>query len=287
YKAQPLFLQKRYDDVIAIGNKILAQQKEGVAAQVYRMMAYSYMEKGDTATAKQYVDQLFEKGKKADLVAKDVTLKASIYSKSNPDQVVGIYLTAASDDTTRNNKILILQEAIDWAKKANKKVPEADLKLALFNIAGQNPAALFQIGLPYYQGGAYQRADSVFKAYIAAFPDSLYGHYWSAKSLAALDPTLEKGLAVPAYQKTLELAGLDKGRWKGPGVEAALYLAGYNNNVKKDKENAIVFLQKGLEFDPANGNLQAILKQLQTPAKSTPPVKKTSTSANSAKGLKK
>ncbi len=96
-----------------------------------------------------------------------------------------------------------------------------------------NPAQLFQIGLPYYQGGNFVRADSVFKAYSSAFPDSLYGYYWTAKSLAAVDTTLEQGLAIPAYEKTLELASGDKVRWRGPGVEASLYLAGYNNNIKK------------------------------------------------------
>jgi tetratricopeptide (TPR) repeat protein len=152
-----------------------------------------------------------------------------------------------------------------------------------------NPAELFQIGLPYYQGRDFRRADSVFSAYAAALPDSIYGHYWTAVSRAQIDTTMEQGLAVSAYQKTLEIAQRDKARLKSQGIASAGYLAGYYNNVKKDKETAISYLQRGLEFDPTNAALQGNIKALQNsgsrPAqKATPAKTKTSTSSNSAKG---
>jgi tetratricopeptide (TPR) repeat protein len=288
YKAQPLFLQKRYDDVIAIGNKILAQKDEKPSDQVYRMMAYSYMEKGDTATAKQYVDQLFANTKKEKMVAKDYTLKAAIYSKEAPDQVVNIYLDAAAEDTTLRNKLLILQEAADWAKTAGKKVAEADIRLALYRLnPNSNPAALFQIGLPYYQGKAFQKADSVFQAYSRAFPDSVFGYLWSARSLASIDTSGKIGSAIPQYERLLTVASTDKVRFKSYGVEAAGQLANYHVNVKGDKAKGIEYLEKGLEFDPGNVAFTGAidrLKKSSTPGKATPPVKKTSTSANSAKG---
>jgi tetratricopeptide (TPR) repeat protein len=181
---------------------------------------------------------------------------------------------------------LLLQEGVEWAQKNKMKIPEADLRLALYKLnPNANPASLFQIGLPYYQAKAYQKSDSVFKAYIAAFPDSVYGHYWSANSLAALDSNMSQGLAIPGYQKTMEIAATDKVRFKSMGIQASGYLATYFNNVKKDKATAITYLQKGLEFDPANANLQKTLNILQG-NKSTgtsKPAASTSTSAKSTK----
>jgi len=216
-------------------------------------------------------------------------LKATAYSQANPEQVVAIYLTAASEDTTTRNKLLLLQEGVSWAQTNNMKIPEADLRLALYKLnPNSNPASLFQIGLPYYQGRSFEKADSVFNAYSAAFPDSIYGYYWSANSLAAMDTSSNaytSAAAIPGYIKTLELAKGEP-RFKGMGVQASGYLATYYNNQKKDKAAAIEFLQKGLELDPGNASLQNTLKLLQASppkkaaTKSKAPVKKATRKKN-------
>jgi hypothetical protein len=283
FRAQALYQQKNFDQAIAVGQNILNQAKEGASANLYRLMAYSYMEKGDTATAKQYVDQLFTKAKKEDFVAKDYTLKAAIYSKERPEEVVQIYMDAAEDDTTLRNKLLILQEAVDWAQKNSKKVPEADLRLAIYRLnPNPNPASLFQIGLPYYQGGSFRKADSAFQAYSQAFPDSVYGYLWSARSLARIDTSGAQGLAVPQYEKLLAVSEKDKVRNKAYGMEAAGNLANYYVNVKRDTEKGIFYLTKGLEFDPENNSFKGAIDKLKksaggnkqsaanTPAKSAP-----------------
>jgi len=271
FRAQSIYLQKKYDEAITMGKNILNQAGARANPRVYRLLGYSYLEKGDTATARQYIDQLFAKAKEEDFVPQDYVLKATAYSQNNPEMVVGIYLTAASEDTSTRNKLLLLQEGVSWAQTNKMKIPEADLRLALYRLnPNANPASLFQIGLPYYQGQSYQKADSVFNAYIAAFPDSIYGYYWSANSLAAMDTSTNAyttAAAIPGYIKTLELAKGEP-RFKGMGVQASGYLATYYNNQKKDKAAAIEFLQKGLELDPGNASLQNTLKLLQaSPAK--------------------
>lgn len=287
FRAQTLFLQKKYDDAISLSQNIITKAGAEANPRVYRLLSYSFLEKGDTATARQYVDQLFAKAKDEDFVPQDYVLKATSYSKMNPEMVVDIYLNAAAEDTTLRNKLVLLQEGIDWAQKNKMKIPEGDLKLALYRLnPNPNPASLFQIGLPYYQGGAYLKADSAFKAYTAAFPDSIYGYYWSANSLAALDSTMSQGTALPGYEKALELAATDKERFKGMGIQSSGYLATYYNNVKKDKAAAIAYLQKGLAIDPTNASLQNTLKILSAAPKQTATGKtqtKTSTSSNKAK----
>lgn len=272
FRAQTLYLQKNYDEAISIGKNILTQAGDQANASLYRLLAYSYMAKGDTSTAKEYVDQLFTKAKEEDRVAQDYSLKADIYSKDYPEQVIGIYLDAASNDTTLRNKMLILQEALEWARTNNRKIPEGDIRLAMYRLnPSPNPAALFQIGLPYYQGGAYQRADSVFQAYSAAFPDSTFGYLWSARSLGRIDSTMSQGLAIPAYEKLLEVSEKDKVKNRATGVEASANLASYYVNVKGDKEKGILYLSKALEFDPNNEAFKRNLEILRRPAPAAKP----------------
>ncbi|MFN2438399.1 MAG: tetratricopeptide repeat protein [Chitinophagaceae bacterium] len=294
FKAQASFLQKNYDQAIATGKNILNQVGDQASANLYRLLTYSYLAKGDTTTAKGYVDSLFANAKADDIVAQDYSLKADVYSKDYPDQVIGIYLDAASEDTSRTNKMAILNEALEWAKTSNRKIPEGDIRLEMYKLnPTPNPATLFQIGLPYYQGGNFVRADSVFKQYSKAFPDSVYGHLWSARSLARIDSNMTEGLAMSEYEELLRVSEIDKVGRKAYGLEAVGNLAQYYVNVKADKEKGIYYLTKGLEFDPTNTGFKSnldILKRPATPAKSTnktPAKTKTKTPEGKTKTKKK
>ncbi|HEY0433109.1 MAG TPA: hypothetical protein VGC95_04520, partial [Chitinophagaceae bacterium] len=129
----------------------------------------------------------------------------------------------------------------------------------------------FFIGLRYYQCGEYKVADSSFKAYISVAPDTVFGHYYRAKTMFALDTSMTvepyASTMVQEYQKTLELANQDKVKFKNQAIEASKLLAGYYNNIKKNKDSALVYLQKGQEFDPTNSSIQELIDYLKkTPA---------------------
>ncbi len=276
FKAQASFLQKNYDEAIATGKNILSQVGDQASANLYRLLTYSYLEKGDTATAKEYVDQLFTKAKESEIVAMDYSLKADVYSKDYPGEVLQIYLDATNEDTSRNNKILILQEALKWARDNQRKIPEGDIRLALYKMnPNPDPAALFQVGLPFYQGGDFVRADSTFQAYSKALPDSVYGYLWSARSLARIDSNMAAGTAMPQYEQLLRVAEMDKERYKVYGLEAVGNLAQYYVNVKGDKEKGIYYLNKGLEFDPENAAFKNNIAILSRPAASQKAAPKT------------
>ena len=280
-KAQTAFVQNKFDEAIAVGKNIIAQAGEKANPRVYKLLGYSYVGKGDSATARQYVDQYFAKADPENIIGQDYILQADAYASDNPAVVREAYLKAAKMDSVLGNQVKVLNEGIERFKKSGHKILEADLRLLSYQLRGNqsSPAELFQIGIPYYQGRAFERADSVFTAYATALPDSVYGWYWSALSKAQQDTAMEQGLAVPMYQKTLEIAAKDKVRLRSQGIASAGYLAGYYNNIKKDKETAITYLKQGLEFDPTNEALKRGLDALQGSGKRS----QTSTSANSAK----
>lgn len=276
-KAQTAFVQKKYDEAITTAKNIVSQAGDKANPRVYRLLGYAHLEKGDTAGAKTYVDQFFAKADEDIIVGNDLTLKADVYAKEDPSIIAPLYIQAAKMDSVLSNQLTFLSEGIERFKASGQKTYEAELRLAAFQLKPtKNPAELFQIGIPYYQGGNFKKADSLFGEYAKALPDSIYGHYWSALARAQIDSTMQQGLAVPAYQKTLEVASTDKVRLKNMGFQAAGYLAGYYNNIKGDKATAITYLQKALEFDPTNEPIKKNIQILQQAPKSS---QRTSTTA--------
>ncbi len=284
-KAQTAFVQDKFDEAIATGKNIVAQAGEKANPRVYKLLGYSYIGKGDSVTARQYVDQYFAKADPENLIGQDYILQADAYASDNPGKVKEAYYKAATMDSVLANQVKVLNDGIDRFRKSGHRILEADLRLLSYQLRGEktSPAELFQIGVPYYQGRSFERADSVFTAYATALPDSIYGWYWSGLTRHQMDTTLEKGLAVEPYKKTLEIAEKDKARLKSQGVQASIYLAGYYNNIQKDKETAVSYVKRGLDIDPENATLKSIDRALSAPSRSTPSRSQTSTSSNSAK----
>jgi tetratricopeptide (TPR) repeat protein len=277
-KAQTAYVQKNYDQAINIGKNIITQAGDKTRPVVYRMLSYAHLEKGDTAGARTYVDQFFAKAKEDELVGNDYTLKADIYGKEDPSVIVPLYITAAKMDSVYANQVKFIQEGIQKFEASGQKQYVGELKMALYQLdPTPNPAALISLGIPFYQAGQYQRADSLFKTYTTAFPDSIYGYLWSARALGRIDSTMEQGLAMPQYEQLLRVAETDKVRFKSYGSEASANLASYHVNVKKDKDRGITYLQKALEFDPENESFKKNIQILQKPTpqpKSAPAAKK-------------
>lgn len=286
-KAQTLFQQKKYNEAIASAKGILSAAGNNVNPRVYRLLGYSYLETGDTATAKQYVDQLFAKASDEDLVAADYLLQAYASSKDDPSSVKAAYEKVVKMDTVVANQITALNEGIKTFQESGQKRYEADLRALKYSITpNPNPAELFFIGKPYYDAGAYPQADSIFKLYIAAFPDSIFGYMYDARTLAKMDTSMTNGTAVDAYKKLLDVSATDKVRYRSTGLEAANYLAGYAFNIQKDRQAALDYFNRGLEFDPTNAailNNIKIIQNLNKPAPAATPPAKTKTTATKTK----
>jgi tetratricopeptide (TPR) repeat protein len=283
--AQTDFVQNKYTDAINIGKKILAQATNP-NPRVYRLLTFSYMGNKDTVTACQYANQYFEKQTNEDKIeASDYLMHAQACGKNNPDIILADIDKAVQKDP--ENSVRVLKEALDDAKKSQQRLLEGELGLILYKLQGTNakPAQLVSLGTPFYYGGDFKKADSLFSAYSKAFPDSIFGYLWSAKALFQMDTAMTQGLAVPAYENILKIAETDKTRdlYKSNGVYAAGFLAGYYNNIKQDKNTALSYIDRGLAIDPANQTLLTYKKALSARQQQPTQQQKTSTSNNSAK----
>ncbi|MFI5186584.1 MAG: tetratricopeptide repeat protein [Chitinophagales bacterium] len=277
--AQTCWAKKDYDCAINTAKDIAAKAGTQTQPKVYKLLADSYVNKGDTTTAKQYIDQYFAIVKEEEIVPTDYILKGQIYSAGTGDDnmIVSSYEKAVQLDSDYYDKMDILQKAINNFEAKKKWLDAAELRIiqaqSRKNAVATDP---FFIGYRFYLSGNYQRADSFLKVYNDLAPDTVIGHYLRAQANFALDSTMMvepfASAMIQEYQKTLDLAQSDKVKFKTQAVVSSKLLAGYYNNIKKDRDSAIIYLQKGLEFDPENASIKDLLDYLQKSAK---PVKNT------------
>jgi hypothetical protein len=260
FLAQTQFVQKKFPEAITTAKNIISQTNNNPKPRVYRLLAYSYLGSQDTTTACQYATDYFSKAKEEDLRGEDYLMHAYSCGKGNPDIIRADIFKAVRMDSVLSRQVSLLNEAAKDAKASGQRLLQGELDLMSYQLRGTqtNPAELVNIAVSFFFGGDYQKADSLSIAYATLAPDSIYGHYWSALSRERIDTTMEQGLAMPAYQKVLDIASTDKVRYKSQGVRAAQTLAIYSFNIKNDKAAATTFVQRGLEFDPTNANLANI-----------------------------
>jgi tetratricopeptide (TPR) repeat protein len=274
--SQLCWAKKDYDCAISKAESVKIAMGAKVKPKVYKQLAYSYLGKSDFANAKTNVDAFFEKEKDG-LLLQDYILKVDIYSGAGVpcDKLYGLYLDGAAADSVLQSKIDYMNKAADFFKSKNCKKQEADMRFMVYNTRkNPNPGGLFNLGLNYMQAGELAKADSLFKAYNTAFPDSIYGYSWRGRVNYTLDTTMtvEPFISnlLENYQKSLSIAATDPVRFKSHGITAARTLAAYYVNIKSNHDTALVFVYKGLEIDSTDASLKSIRdvleKQQQTPA---------------------
>jgi len=269
-RIQTLWAQKKYDEAISGAKALVSAAGDQANPRVYKLLADSYVDKGDTAAAKPYIDEYFSKVKEEDIVPTDYILRGQIYSSGTGDDnvILTSYSKAAQMDSDYNDRMDMLDKAVTMFEAKKKWCSAAEMRL-LQAQSRKTPKQTdpFFIGLRFYQCGQYKRADSAFQAYIAMAPDTLFGHYYRAKTMYALDTTMTVDPYAPAmvkeYQSTLQLAQNNKDKFKNQAIEASKLLAGYYNNIKQNKDSAIFYLQKGLEFDPSNASILELIDYLK------------------------
>jgi tetratricopeptide (TPR) repeat protein len=285
-KADMLYASSKFADARTRAQQLITQNGEKVIPRMYRMVAYASDTLGDLPAAKDAMTNFFSKadtsasrGLDYMILATDYEEFAKIYSKM-PDSVnqtnaFEYYNKAIALDTVSANKEKYATEGLDLAKKLKNPKAAATLSDAMY-LAIKDPtnSDLYKYGMANYSAGNYKKADSIFcGTYESKYPQEIYGYLWCAKSKQAQDDsTNSQGLAVQAYEKLASFARSipDSAKYKSQTISAYYYLASYYNDIKKDKEKAISYMQKVLEVDPTNASAQNVIKMLSKPPAKEP-----------------
>jgi tetratricopeptide (TPR) repeat protein len=280
-----LIVTAKFADAKAKAQAIISAQGDKVDPAFYKKVAYCCDTLGDAACATQNIATYFAKQDPAAVTPLDYTLRASIEAKSTDSVTRSLafadYAMAIQKDTLPENKAKYMGQASDLAKKLGNKKAQADLAgMTYASKANPTQTDLYNWGIANYQAGAYKTADSIFCGmYESKFPNEIYGYLWCARALQAQDDSVSsQGLAMGAYDKLAQMGRSLDSAAKGAGTADSIKykamiltsyfaLAQYYNNIKKDKQLAMAYLQKVLEVDPTNGPASQYLEVLRRPVR--------------------
>lgn len=238
--------------------QLIQQYGEKVKPRMYKMIAYVNDTLGDMAGAKKAMDTYFAKAEQDDIIPLDYVEMANIDAKT-PGSELNAFPSlekAVALDTVIDNKVKYINIAAALAKKLGNRKEEARwLGIAYTLKETPSQTDLYNWGFSLYQAAEYKTADSVFCGlYQSKFPDQIYGYLWCARAKQAQDDSVNtNGLAVEAYKTLAEKARqIDSTKFKSQIISSYFFLVQYYNDIKKDRETALDYLDKILEVDPAN-----------------------------------
>ena len=218
----------------------------------------------------------FGKERPEGLIAKDYELQANILSKTggSNEEVKNAYLKGASLDTVLTSKIDFLKAGAEFFKTKGdslSRITEGDIRMEIIKLK-PNPSQrdYFDAGLAYYQGKDYKKSDSIFTFYTQKWPEEVFGWQMEFSIQRAIDTSMALGLAVAPGLKYLEVLEKDTAKNKKTIIGVAGYLAQYYANIAKDKEKAIVYLEKLVLLDPTNPDFKKYLEDMKKPAPKPP-----------------
>lgn len=264
-----LYIRKKYPETISASQEKINTLGDKADPRYYKLIAYAYNDQGDSTNAKKWLDDYFAKQKPEGFVPMDYAFRANVLAKfpGNEKEAFKSYDQAIQADTVLDNKLKLMNDAAGLAKKVGDRADQARFLGMIYRTDPRaNKTDLYNYGFAYYQAGMYDSSLAVFGIYKTKFPDEIFGYYWSAKSNAALDTTMEKGAAVADYQKVIEIGKkTDSVKYKSLIVGSLFYLASYSNDIKKDKNAAVDYLTQITYIDPTNEQAQKFIKILTAP----------------------
>ncbi|WP_162852449.1 tetratricopeptide repeat protein [Dinghuibacter silviterrae] len=267
-----LYASQHFQEAIDKSKALLPNTPDAFKPHYYKLMAYSDDSLRSYNDAKTNIDTYFSHPDDS-LTAKNYQEAAHIYYKGgfSQDSIFAFLRKAIAMDTLQANKDAYVQYAAALSDSLHDPVQKAYWVGQVYLMDKEpNPNDLYNWGSQLFttadtlrardvqatgiSNPYYIKADSVFGMYIDKFPNySVYGYYWRARANWALDTAMDKGLAVPYFEKMITTATSSKDSATFvQQIEVGLqYMIQYYFK-KKDYKNALDYINKFLVYDPTN-----------------------------------
>jgi len=249
------FVSRKYEDAIAASKQILQLSGDSAQPRLYKLIAYSYAELGDSAAAGPFMDTYLEKQDPRDFVAKDFILKARLLEKTGSDKEAPLewYEKAISLEKDSTERLVYMAELANLYKALGQRDKESVWRENIVK-AKNSPGNLdlYNWGMALFAAEKYPQSDSVFALYIDKYPDEVYGSLWRARSNALIDSTMQLGLAVPYYKMLIDVARKDSLKNKALLLRSFQYLGSYEANITKNFTSSLEYYNKILELNPSD-----------------------------------
>ena len=273
-----LILTKDYKALEAEANAMAKIDK--VNPRVLRYLAYSSYENGNYAASSKALMDFMAKVEPSRLIAKDYLYLGRAQMKDSSQVAAGIVnlKKAVEMDSTNAEVMSDIGKALFQAKKY-------DQAAQAYGIAANNPRSKTIVYDSYFLGTSYYfdyatkkaaklnpskdllvKADSALSYVIQRAPNTEPAWQFRGRIARQNDESDSKGLAVPYYEKYVEILTVTKPelapKSKTGLLEAYIYLGSVAANVNKDNKKAMDYFNKALAVDPSNATAQQALKAL-------------------------
>lgn len=259
-RAQLLYVQGLFQESVKKADDCIAEEGQNAYPNLFGIKAFAYKRLNDSVKAKASFEEYFQKQLPEKIGPGDYAAYANVLLQfPGMEEQAGKNLEkAALLDSVQGNKVDYLKlMALEFEEQ--KKFKEAgDWYSRVLNVKPNiTKTDLYKAGYSYFRGGDYNSSINIFNKYTEKFPDDMFGYYMIGKANAALDTTGKLGLAVPYYEKAIQIgeAAADKSKVKDQLMGSYKYFIEYNYNVKKDQAAALSFVEKALALDPADEQL--------------------------------
>ena len=251
-------MDKNYQKATEIFGQVLNDKNATPTA--LKFYAFALMEQNKDQEAIKILEQYFEKADPKDIKPADYIPYGKLLIKLGKDSVANeVFAKGIEIDTARQEIELYELQAETYRKRQEfAEAAAAYRELIEVKEAVETPASpydLFWMGWTYYYDTQFIPADSAFTKVTELQPESSLGYLWAAKARVQIDSTGEQGLAVPMYEKYLELALANpesQEKEKKNIIEAYDYLGQYALHHKDNVAEATDYFRKILELDPDN-----------------------------------
>ena len=287
-RASIKYAQGLFNEAITKADECIAAGGPAAYPNLYGLKAYAFDKLKDSTNAKALFEEYFKRQDSAKLGGGDYSTYALILLRfaGNEDLAAGYIDKAVALDSVEANKVTYLK-AIAVAYESQKKYREAAtwFRKVLSVKKNVGKTDLYYAGYDYFRAAQFDSSIAIFTMYTQKFPEDIFGYYMIGKSNAGIDSTGAQGLAVPGYQKAVEIGELapDKEKVKVQLIGAYKFFIEYHYNVKKDRETALSFVDKAIAIDPADTQLISNRDFISKNDPKAPPKKTTAPARPAAK----
>lgn len=220
-------------------------------ARINYLYALNYDKLNDTSNAKSYLDKFFASVPQDKILATDYEFAAKFYGKTTGNAVTAInyYLKAADLSSTKNEKLEFINAAAKLAADAKMLAEQIKLTVKAAELKGGfQENDYYALTKAAFDAKDYVTADSLAKAYIAAFPDKPQGYAFNVSVAKVLDTDTSRGLAVEPINRYNNLLLKDAEKNKKTIYSNYYYLLIYYAQKAGDIKSAIEVTNRMMEL---------------------------------------